>query len=106
MSDERGGVARAVPTGTTLLRNADVVATLSSLGDIQGASIFIRGNVIEWVGPAADLPEHLREADTVSSEGGRGGAWLQVPMWQARPACAGSTAELRVLSSPLADHRG
>ena len=46
------------PTGRTLLlRNATCVATMDDAGrELRGASVFIRGNRIEAIGPAADLP--------------------------------------------------
>ena len=42
---------------TLLIRNAHTIATLNDLGDeLCNASIFIRDNVIEAIGPAAELP--------------------------------------------------
>lgn len=54
---------------TLLLRNADVVATFDD-GDtmLTGASILIRDNVIERIGPASELPQ---SADTVIDMRGR-----------------------------------
>ena len=62
----RGGTARPVPTTTLLLRNIQRLVTLSAdLGEIDDAAVFVRGNVIQWVGTTADLPEEFSEADTV-----------------------------------------
>ncbi len=48
---------------TLLIRNANAVATFDDAGrELRDASIFVRDNVIEAVGPAADLPH---EADEV-----------------------------------------
>lgn len=48
---------------TLLIRNANAVATFDDAGrELRDASVFVRDNVIEWVGPAADLPQ---EADEV-----------------------------------------
>ena len=44
---------------TLLIRNANAVATFDNDGhELRDASIFIRDNLIEWIGPAADLPQH------------------------------------------------
>ena len=46
------------PAGRTLLlRDATCVATMDDAGrELQGASVFIRGNRIEAIGPAETLP--------------------------------------------------
>ena len=63
----RGGAPRPVPAGTTLFRNATVVATFSqAAGDIKDAAIYVTGNVITWVGPTAELPDQYQAADLVS----------------------------------------
>ena len=50
---------------TLLIRNARCVATMDDAGtELRDASIFIRGNRIEAVGPAADLP-HRHSTDEV-----------------------------------------
>ena len=42
---------------TLLLRDAACVATMDDAGrELHGASVFIRGNRIEAIGPAAALP--------------------------------------------------
>ena len=63
----RGGAPRPVPAGTTLYRNATMVATFSqAAGDIRDAAIYVTGNVVSWVGPTADLPAQYQQADQVS----------------------------------------
>ncbi|GAB4815977.1 hypothetical protein N2152v2_003023 [Parachlorella kessleri] len=60
----RGGSPRAVPSGTALYRDISYLATFSSaLGDIKDAAIYVKGNVIEWVGEAAALPAEYSGAD-------------------------------------------
>jgi 8-oxoguanine deaminase len=54
---------------TLLLRDADVIATLDDAATVlTGASILVHDNVIEHIGPAADLPH---TADTVIDARGR-----------------------------------
>ena len=56
---------------TLLIDHATCIATLDHSHPAQGrelrdASLFVRGNTIEWIGPAADLPPALRaQADEV-----------------------------------------
>ena len=50
---------------TLLIDHATCIATLDHSHPAQGrelrdASLFVRGNIIEWIGPAADLPPALR----------------------------------------------
>jgi cytosine/adenosine deaminase-related metal-dependent hydrolase len=46
-----------IPAKTLLIRNADVVVTMDEARrEIAGGSVFVRGNVIEQVGPASELP--------------------------------------------------
>jgi cytosine/adenosine deaminase-related metal-dependent hydrolase len=53
----------AAPVPTLLIRDAELVATFDDdMRELPGASVLVRGNLIEAVGPAADLP---READRV-----------------------------------------
>lgn len=53
---------------TLLVRNARCVATLDDGGrELRDASIFVRGGVIEAVGPAADLPQQADEV--IAAEG-------------------------------------
>ncbi|GLC40556.1 hypothetical protein PLESTF_001011900 [Pleodorina starrii] len=60
MASPRAGVPRPPPTGTLLIRDISHLATQNDeLGEISDAAIFIRGNVIEWVGKMADLPPEL-----------------------------------------------
>lgn len=63
----RGGKPRPVPSGLTIYKGARVVATFSpDLGDIRDAAIAVRGNVIAWVGPGAELPPEFAQVDEVS----------------------------------------
>ena len=56
--------ARAVPSGTILLKNIATLATHDSqLGELQDAAIYIRGNEIAWVGPMHELPADMQQAD-------------------------------------------
>ena len=56
--------ARAVPSGTILLKDIATLATHDSqLGELQNAAIYIRGNEIAWVGPMHQLPADMQEAD-------------------------------------------
>jgi 8-oxoguanine deaminase len=53
-------------TPTLLIDNATCVATFDHADPAQGrelknASLFVRGNVIEWIGPASELPPALRD---------------------------------------------
>ena len=41
------------------------LATFTEQGELDDAAIFVRGNVIEWVGRDAELPSALSTADTV-----------------------------------------
>ncbi|MBL8389132.1 MAG: 8-oxoguanine deaminase [Hydrogenophaga sp.] len=56
---------------TLLIQHADCIATFDhdtpSRGrELKDASLFVRGQVIEWIGPSAELPTGLREeADEV-----------------------------------------
>ena len=57
---------------TLLIKNADVVATFDNADatqarEIPHASVFIRGNLIEAIGPAHELPQ---DADEVISAAG------------------------------------
>jgi hypothetical protein len=62
------GVAQPPPTGTLLLRDISTLATQNDdLGEIKDAAVFVRANVIEWVGPQADLPADKQTADQVIS---------------------------------------
>ncbi|QHE84934.1 8-oxoguanine deaminase [Hydrogenophaga sp. BPS33] len=53
-------------TRTLLVQNASCIATfndadLASGTELADASLFVRGNVIEWIGPAAELPPALHD---------------------------------------------
>ena len=48
-----------------LVHNADCIATFDHVvpawgRELRNASLFVRGNVIEWIGPAHELPPALR----------------------------------------------
>ena len=59
-------IRKPIPTGSILLTHIKQLATHNAeLGEISDAAVFIRGNLIEWVGHSTDLPEHLQEADVV-----------------------------------------
>jgi 8-oxoguanine deaminase len=60
---------RPAPSSSTLYTDITHLATFSSqLGDLKGASIFVRGNVIEWVGESSAVPRQLQqEAEHVVS---------------------------------------
>lgn len=67
----RAGVPGTVPTGTLLVRDVNRLYTGSAtLGEIEDAAIFVRGNVIEWVGSTSELPAQFSTADeTISLSG-------------------------------------
>jgi cytosine/adenosine deaminase-related metal-dependent hydrolase len=51
---------------TLLVHNATCIATFDHAdpaqgGELKDASLFVRGNRIEWIGPAAELPPALRD---------------------------------------------
>jgi 8-oxoguanine deaminase len=52
---------------TLLIHNARTIATsTNALGELPNASLLVRDNRIEYIGPAADVPAHLRDgADEV-----------------------------------------
>ncbi|MEY4737715.1 MAG: hypothetical protein RL302_2034 [Pseudomonadota bacterium] len=51
---------------TLLIHNAHTIATQDDTsGELRNASIFIRGNRIDYVGPAADVPPEALQADEV-----------------------------------------
>ena len=48
------------------LQEIDTLATLNSKQEeIQNAAIFVKGNIIEWVGETKDLPEKYQQADEI-----------------------------------------
>lgn len=52
--------------GTLLLRNIKVLGTFNeNLEEIKNGAVFIRKNVIEWVGETASLPPDRSTADLV-----------------------------------------
>lgn len=54
------------PSGTMLLKNIQMLATLNDeYGDIADAAIYIKSNVIQWVGKTRNIPEELRKADSI-----------------------------------------
>ncbi|HUM72503.1 MAG TPA: amidohydrolase family protein, partial [Chloroflexota bacterium] len=49
---------------TLLVRNARLLITMNDAGErITNGALFVRGNVIEWVGDTAVLPPHYHTAD-------------------------------------------
>ena len=64
----RAGNPAPPPSRTILLKHIQMLATLShDYGDIADAAIYIKGNVIHWVGATTDIPPELRIAETVLS---------------------------------------
>ncbi len=62
----RAGTARRVPTGTILLKHIQLLATHNAeLGEISDAAVYVKGNVIDWVGATGDLPADSQTADLV-----------------------------------------
>ena len=47
------------------------IATLATfnkdLGELTDAAVYVKGNVIEWVGKTADLPDKFKSANTTLS---------------------------------------
>ena len=61
----RAGNPAPPPSGTMLLKNIQMLATLNDeYGDIADAAIYIKGNVIQWVGKTRDIPKDLRIAES------------------------------------------
>ncbi|QHE77412.1 8-oxoguanine deaminase [Hydrogenophaga sp. PBL-H3] len=60
---------------TLLIHNATCIATFDHTDPAQGrelkdASLFVRDHLIEWIGPASELPPALKEADeTIDARG-------------------------------------
>ncbi|MDP1685622.1 8-oxoguanine deaminase [Hydrogenophaga sp.] len=60
---------------TLLIHNASCIATFDHADPARGrelrdASLFVRDNLIEWIGPASDLPPALQNADdTIDARG-------------------------------------
>ena len=62
----RAGNPVPAPSGTILLKHIQLLATLSDdYGDIVDAAIYIKRNVIHWVGRTTDIPAELRTAEAV-----------------------------------------
>ena len=50
------------------LQDIGTLATFSSsLGELKDAAIYVKGNVIEWVGKTSDLPADKKTADSIIS---------------------------------------
>lgn len=61
----RAGNPAPPPLGTMLLKNIQMLATLNDeYGDIADAAIYIKGNIIQWVGKTRDIPKELRIAES------------------------------------------
>jgi 8-oxoguanine deaminase len=61
---------------TLLIHRATCIATFDHADPARGrelsdASLFVRDNLIEWIGPSAELPGHLRDAadETIDARG-------------------------------------
>ncbi len=64
----RGGTPRPVPTEAVLYTDIEALATFhKDYGDIDRAAIFVRGNIIEWVGPNEAIPDEYKTAGRVVS---------------------------------------
>ncbi|CAL5220779.1 g2846 [Coccomyxa viridis] len=64
----KGDAPRPVPSGTILFKDIGMLATFNEKEEeIPDGAIFVKGNVIEWVGSTADLPEEYSTADEVMS---------------------------------------
>ncbi len=51
---------------TLLLRNAQLLITMNDAREAhRDGAIFVRDNVIEWVGKSAEIPQNYKHADTV-----------------------------------------
>ncbi|MBX3060215.1 MAG: 8-oxoguanine deaminase [Anaerolineae bacterium] len=51
---------------TLLVKNARLLITMNDAGErIPNGALFVRGNVIEWVGDTAVLPSHFHTADQI-----------------------------------------
>ena len=49
-------------------QDIDNLATFDEkLGEIPDGAVYIKGNVIQWVGTTVDLPEELKSADQIFS---------------------------------------
>jgi imidazolonepropionase-like amidohydrolase len=66
MSASRAGTARAVSQTTLLAKNIQRLLTLNGeLGEIDEAAIYVKANIIQWVGSTAELPKEYQMADVV-----------------------------------------
>ena len=67
-SKNRAGNPAPPPSGTMLLKDIQMLATLNDeYGDIADAAIYIKGNVIQWVGKTSGIPREFRIAENVVS---------------------------------------
>jgi len=59
---------RPVPEGTLLVKDIQMLLTLNSSGDeVCEGAIYVKGNVISWVGKTSEIPAEFSKADTVVS---------------------------------------
>ena len=66
MTASRAGTPRAIVKTTLLAKNIQRLLTLNSkLGEIDDAAIYVKANIIQWVGTTADLPDEYKTADVV-----------------------------------------
>ncbi|BDA49398.1 5'-deoxyadenosine deaminase [Coccomyxa sp. Obi] len=64
----RAGSSRPVPSGTLLVKDIETLATFNEeLGEIKKGAIYVKGNVIEWVGKTDSIPAEYASADTIIS---------------------------------------
>lgn len=67
-ANERAGTMRPVPEGTLLVKDIQMLLTLNSSGDeVCEGAIYVKGNVISWVGKTSEIPAEFSKADTVVS---------------------------------------
>lgn len=67
-SSFRCGSVRAVPETTLLVKDIQLLLTMNSSGDeIADGALYVKGNVIGWVGRTSEIPERFSKADQILS---------------------------------------